>query len=107
MTTPVIFIHGLWLHPTSWTPWLSAFEQEGYAVSAPGWPGVANTVAAAREDPDSIADHGIDGRLPAEALVERLVLHIHHRLGGRARACRQCDARGSGEQTQRAPHGRC
>ncbi len=57
---PVIFIHGLWLHPTSWEPWLALFTEAGYEATAPGWPGVADTVSAARADPHSIADHGID-----------------------------------------------
>ncbi|MFC6593897.1 alpha/beta hydrolase [Kitasatospora paranensis] len=56
----VVFIHGLWLHPSSWAPWLELFEQAGYRPVAPGWPGVADTVEAARADPGAIADHGID-----------------------------------------------
>ncbi|WP_089158191.1 alpha/beta hydrolase [Micromonospora sp. NBS 11-29] len=58
--TPVIFIHGLWLHATSWTPWLDLFRDAGYEPSAPGWPGDADTVEATRADPDRLADHGID-----------------------------------------------
>ena len=27
--TPVIFIHGLWLHASSWAPWLELFGQAG------------------------------------------------------------------------------
>src|SRR4051794_13287491 len=57
---PVIFIHGLWLHPSSWGRFASRFEEAGYATTSPGWPGVADTVEASREDPDAIADHGID-----------------------------------------------
>ena len=58
--TPVVFIHGLWLHATSWTPWVELFRASGYDPQAPGWPGVPDTVEDARENPDSIADHGID-----------------------------------------------
>ena len=58
--TPVIFIHGLWLHASSWAPWLELFGQAGYEPSAPGWPGDPDTVEAARANPDSIANHGID-----------------------------------------------
>jgi pimeloyl-ACP methyl ester carboxylesterase len=58
--TPVLFIHGLWLHATSWDPWIDLFRQAGYEPSAPGWPGDPSTVEEARADPDSIADHGID-----------------------------------------------
>ncbi|GIH16038.1 alpha/beta hydrolase [Rugosimonospora africana] len=57
---PVIFIHGLWLHATSWGPWVELFREAGYEPSAPGWPGDPDTVAEARANPESIADHGID-----------------------------------------------
>ena len=39
--TPVVFIHGLWLHATSWEPWVELFTEAGYAPVAPGWPGDA------------------------------------------------------------------
>src|SRR5690242_287020 len=58
--TPVIFIHGLWLHATSWSGWQDAFRDAGYETSAPGWPGDPDTVEEARANPESIADHGID-----------------------------------------------
>ncbi len=83
---PVIFIHGLWLHPLSWTEWVNMFEAAGYRTLAPGWPGVPDTVQAARADPDSIANHGIDdvtshyaaiiAGLPAKPVL------IGHSLGG-------------------------
>jgi pimeloyl-ACP methyl ester carboxylesterase len=57
---PVVFIHGLWLHATSWNDWIEFFAAAGYDASAPGWPGDPDTVAEAREHPDLIADHGID-----------------------------------------------
>ncbi|MEV5576060.1 alpha/beta hydrolase [Spirillospora sp. NPDC052269] len=60
MPIPVVFIHGLWLHSTSWQPWIDLFRAEGYAPSAPGWPGDPDTVEEARLNPESIADHGID-----------------------------------------------
>lgn len=57
---PVVFIHGLWLHATSWGPWLERFGDSGYAPIAPGWPGEPATVAEAREQPDRVANLGID-----------------------------------------------
>jgi pimeloyl-ACP methyl ester carboxylesterase len=57
---PVVFIHGLWLHASSWQPWMELFEQAGYAPIAPEWPGVPGTVAEARENSEHIAGHGID-----------------------------------------------
>ena len=53
--TPVVFIHGLWLHATSWDPWMELFREAGYALMAPGWPGEPDTVAEAREHPDYVA----------------------------------------------------
>jgi pimeloyl-ACP methyl ester carboxylesterase len=58
--TPVVFIHGLWLHATSWQPWIDLFDKSGYAASAPGWPGEPDTVSEARSNPDAVADKGID-----------------------------------------------
>jgi pimeloyl-ACP methyl ester carboxylesterase len=63
MTTtqpPVIFIHGLWLHGTSWQSWIDLFTSKGYDASAPGWPGDAATVAETRANPDAVADVGVD-----------------------------------------------
>jgi alpha-beta hydrolase superfamily lysophospholipase len=56
---PVIFIHGLWIHSSSWQPWIELFEKHGYASSAPGWPGDGDTVAATRENADALNDVGI------------------------------------------------
>jgi pimeloyl-ACP methyl ester carboxylesterase len=84
--TPVVFIHGLWLHPSSWEPWADLFSESGYAPVAPGWPGVPETVESARADPDSIAGHGIDdvtGHYAEiiEDLPDRPVI-IGHSFGG-------------------------
>lgn len=57
---PVVFIHGLWLHASSWDPWLERFRDDGYAPSAPGWPNEPVTVAEARANPDVVANLGID-----------------------------------------------
>ena len=84
--TPVVFIHGLWLHATSWAPWLELFRQAGYEPVAPGWPGIPDTVEDARANPDSIADHGIEDVTRhyagiIDALPVRPVL-IGHSFGG-------------------------
>ena len=36
--TPVVFIHGLWLLPSSWDRWAELFEDAGYAAVTPSWP---------------------------------------------------------------------
>jgi pimeloyl-ACP methyl ester carboxylesterase len=56
----VVFIHGLWLHASSWQPWEDFFQKAGYETQAPGWPGDQSTVEATRADPDAVANKGID-----------------------------------------------
>lgn len=46
----VVFVHGMFIHASSWQPWRTLFEGAGYATVAPGWPGEADSVAAARAD---------------------------------------------------------
>src|SRR3954453_21303265 len=58
--TPVVFIHGLWLHASSWEPWQDLFREAGYDPIAPGWPHEADSVAEAREHPDHVANIGIN-----------------------------------------------
>jgi pimeloyl-ACP methyl ester carboxylesterase len=57
---PVVFIHGLWLHASSWAPWAERFRAAGYEPVAPGWPNEPATVAEARAHPEAVADIGID-----------------------------------------------
>lgn len=84
--TPALFIHGLWLHASSWAPWLEKFTAAGYAPISPGWPGVPDTVGAARANPELIADKGIDDvvdhyRAIIETLPAKPVL-VGHSFGG-------------------------
>jgi non-heme chloroperoxidase len=53
--TPVVFIHGLWLLPSSWANWADFFEQAGYAPLTPDWPDDPETVEEARANPDVLA----------------------------------------------------
>ncbi|TFV85755.1 alpha/beta fold hydrolase [Blastococcus sp. CT_GayMR16] len=83
---PVVFIHGLWLHSTSWQPWVERFRAAGYDPQTPEWPGVPDTVAEARKHPESQAGVGFEqivdhhARIVA-ALPEPPVL-IGHSFGG-------------------------
>jgi non-heme chloroperoxidase len=54
-STPVVFIHGLWLLPSSWANWADLFTQAGYAPLAPDWPDDPETVDQARANPDVLA----------------------------------------------------
>jgi pimeloyl-ACP methyl ester carboxylesterase len=83
---PVVFIHGLWLLPSSWDNWARVFEEAGYAPLTPSWPDDPETVAEARANPDvfakknlaMIADHTAEviGRLEKKPAV------IGHSTGG-------------------------
>jgi pimeloyl-ACP methyl ester carboxylesterase len=53
--TPVVFIHGLWVLPSSWDNWAGLFEEAGYAPLTPDWPGEPETVEQARANPDALA----------------------------------------------------
>lgn len=84
--TPVVFIHGLWLHADSWGPWVDLFRERGYDASAPGWPGDGATVEETRTGTSAIAGKGIQDvvehyaslikDLPAKPIV------IGHSFGG-------------------------
>ena len=54
--TPVVFIHGLWLLPSSWDNWAQLFEEAGYSALTPSWPDDPETVEQARANPDVLAN---------------------------------------------------
>ena len=53
--TPVVFIHGLWLLPSSWDRWGALFEEAGYVALKPDWPDDPETVEGARAEPEVLA----------------------------------------------------
>jgi pimeloyl-ACP methyl ester carboxylesterase len=83
---PVVFVHGLWIHPTSWQPWIEHFRAAGYDPTAPGWPGDPPTVEQANDNPDRFAGYGIEEIVEHHkryigGLEERPVI-IGHSFGG-------------------------
>lgn len=89
MTQPgghVVFVHGLWLHASSWGPWAELFTEAGYVPAAPGWPGELDTVAECRRDPARVAGKGIDDVVDHFAgIIRGLDAHpvvIGHSFGG-------------------------
>jgi pimeloyl-ACP methyl ester carboxylesterase len=84
--TPVVFIHGLWLLPSSWDRWAEFFEDAGYAAVTPSWPDDPETVEEARAHPEvlakktlgQVADHTAEliGRLEKKPAV------MGHSTGG-------------------------
>jgi non-heme chloroperoxidase len=57
--TPVVFVHGLWLLPSSWDRWRTLFEQAGYTTLAPDWPDDPDTVEEANEHPEVFAHKSV------------------------------------------------
>jgi pimeloyl-ACP methyl ester carboxylesterase len=84
--TPVVFIHGLWLHATSWNRWLELYRAAGYEPVAPGWPGEPPTVAEARAKPELVADMSIDDAIAHYAEIINSLdvkpIVIGHSFGG-------------------------
>jgi pimeloyl-ACP methyl ester carboxylesterase len=84
--SPVVLIHGLWLHASSWAPWLEFFEEAGHAPLAPGWPGTPDTVEETRQQPGRVAGQGIDDVVEHYARVirglEARPVVIGHSFGG-------------------------
>ena len=58
--TPVVFIHGTWLHASSWDAWVKLFRRLGYETMAPGWPGEPDELEEARLLPEQVAGFGVD-----------------------------------------------
>src|SRR6476619_3780434 len=84
--TPIVFVHGLWLLPSSWDRWAKLFETAGYTALRPGWPDDPDTVEQAQEHPEvfarksvgDIADH-------FEAVIRKLDRKpavVGHSFGG-------------------------
>jgi len=83
---PVMFIHGLWLLPSSWDNWAKVFEEAGYTALMPGWPDDPETVGEAQQHPEvfarktvgQVADHfeDVSRKLDGTPVV------IGHSFGG-------------------------
>src|SRR4051794_38054433 len=84
--TPVVFIHGLWLLPSSWDRWAALFEEAGYAPLSPSWPDDPNTVEEAKAHPEVFA-HKTVGQVAdhVAAVISRLARKpavVGHSFGG-------------------------
>src|SRR5712692_452993 len=83
---PVVFVHGLWLLPSSWDRWAAVFEEAGYTALTPGWPDDPETVEEANAHPEvfahksvgQVANHYADviGQLKKKPAV------VGHSIGG-------------------------
>jgi non-heme chloroperoxidase len=56
---PVVFVHGLWLLPSSWDRWAELFEKNGYTAVSPLWPDDPETVEEAKAHPEVFANKSV------------------------------------------------
>jgi non-heme chloroperoxidase len=83
---PVVFIHGLWLLPSSWDRWATVFEEAGFTALTPGWPDDPDTVEKANAHPEvfakktvgQVADHFDE----IVSKLDKKPITIGHSFGG-------------------------
>jgi pimeloyl-ACP methyl ester carboxylesterase len=84
--TPILFVHGLWLLPSSWDRWAQLFEDGGYIAVAPSWPDDPDTVEEANADPEVFAHKTVgmiaDHLSEVIATLDRKPAVIGHSIGG-------------------------
>jgi alpha-beta hydrolase superfamily lysophospholipase len=82
----IVLIHGLWMTPLSWEHWIARYEQRGYTVLAPPWPGMDVDVQRLREDTSAIDELGIAEILDSYEQtirgLERPPIIMGHSFGG-------------------------
>jgi non-heme chloroperoxidase len=82
----IVFIHGLWIHTSSWQPWMDFFNEKGYKTINPGWPGDSLSVAECRTNPQQIANRGVEEIVKSYAKIISTLpeppIVIGHSFGG-------------------------
>jgi len=68
----IVLIHGFWVTPRSWEEWIAYYQDKGYRVLAPAYPGFEVEVEALRADPTPIEN------LTVPAVID----HLTEVIGG-------------------------
>jgi non-heme chloroperoxidase len=63
---PVVFVHGLWLLPSTWDRWATLFERAGYTALTPGWP----------DDPDTVEEANVHPGVMAHKTIRQVAVHF-------------------------------
>jgi len=83
---PIVFIHGLWLLPSSWDRWAAVFEDAGYTTVSPGWPDDPDTVEEANAHPEVFAGKSVgqvaDSYAEVIGRLDKKPALIGHSFGG-------------------------
>ncbi|MGA2045113.1 MAG: alpha/beta hydrolase [Roseiarcus sp.] len=69
---PVVFVHGLWLLPSSWDRWARLFEQAGFTALTPGWP----------DDPEDVEEANAHPAVFANKSIGQVADHFAEIVGG-------------------------
>jgi alpha-beta hydrolase superfamily lysophospholipase len=84
--TPVVFIHGLWMHTSSWDRWVELFNANGYDAINPGWPGDGSSVADQRANAARVSGYGVQEVFDHYAQIIRSLpskpIVVGHSFGG-------------------------
>ena len=67
----IVLVHGFWVTPRSWEHWITRYENQGYRVLAPAYPGFEVEVEALNADPTPIE----------RVTVPRIVAHFERVIG--------------------------
>jgi pimeloyl-ACP methyl ester carboxylesterase len=82
----IVLIHGLWMTPRSWETWVPYYEDKGYRVITPTYPGFEVEVEALRADPTPIATATVPATVAhiAQEITEldRPPIIMGHSFGG-------------------------
>jgi pimeloyl-ACP methyl ester carboxylesterase len=82
----IVLIHGMWMTPRSWAPWVERLERAGHRVLAPSWPGLEVEVEALRADPTPLKTLGVGEIVEHYAKIieglDEAPLLIGHSYGG-------------------------
>ncbi|QSB13775.1 alpha/beta fold hydrolase [Natronosporangium hydrolyticum] len=82
----IVLIHGFWVTPRSWEQWIDHYQQRGYRVLAPAYPGCEAEVEALNADPTPITELTVPAIMDRlESLVRQLPnppILIGHSAGG-------------------------
>src|SRR6478735_1886154 len=85
----IVFVHGLFVNPESWTDWKSYFEAQGYTTHAPANPYHSGNPSQLREQiPQALGKSNFEDLINnlvkfIDALPEKPIL-VGHSLGGLA-----------------------
>src|SRR5262245_57450670 len=82
----IVLVHGFWVTPRSWEEWITHYQERGFTVLAPPYPGFEVEVEALNADPTPIenleVDEIVDALSDIVSGLDRPPIIIGHSAGG-------------------------